>query len=127
MYRRDAFQIGCDRGGAPILLLLWTLQICLPDPTHVGLVEPGALAEALPGRAVAVGRVDAVDQQLEFERALARVAQRERRGERQIGAGGVAAHRNPVWVDAEARALARGELRHRDKFLVRDREFDLRR
>src|SRR6202040_532255 len=59
MCLRDALEIGEDRGGAPILLLLRALKIGLPDPAHVGLVEPGSLAETLPGRAVAVGRVDA--------------------------------------------------------------------
>src|SRR5438105_9588412 len=125
MCRRDAFWIGCDRGGAPILLLLRAFEIGFPDPAHVRLVQSGAWDKTPPRGALAVGRIDAVDQELEFERPLAGIAQRERRGKGEIGAGRVAADREPRRVDAEPSPFARRQSNHREEFLVRDREFDL--
>jgi hypothetical protein len=81
--------------------------------------------EALPRCAFGIGRVNAVNQQHEAERSLARIAQGESGRERKVGAGRITSYGDPGRVD-QAGALARGEADHRHHLVERNREPVLR-
>ena len=84
--------------------------------------QPRALTETLPRRAFRVGREAAVDQQHEAQHALAGIARGESGRKSEIGAGGIAADREPRRIDAEAGSFARGETDHRHHFVKSYRE-----
>ena len=94
-------------------------------PPHLRLRQPGALAEALPGRALAVGGIDAVDQELKAQRLLALVPQRQRGRQGEVGPGGIPANGDAARVNPERGALACREPGHRQHLFKCDRELHL--